>query len=140
MNVVPPAVMQWRALAEKYAVLNPPLTANEILAIIWSESTGNPEAENPDDPSYGLMQITLPIGRYFGDVASINELFDPETNIRTGARFLAHLKNTYGERFPDSWPIGYNEGEGNLTRGRQDPDYLAAFNSHMAAFETEEIT
>ena len=132
MNV-PPAVMQWRQLAEKYAALNPPLTANEVLAIIWSESTGDPNAENPHDPSYGLMQVTLSIGRYFGDVTSSDELFDPETNVRAGAGFLAHLKNAYGKQFPDSWPIGYNEGEGNLRRGRQDPDYLAAFNAHMVA-------
>jgi soluble lytic murein transglycosylase-like protein len=129
--MVPESVLQWTALAQKYAAIRAPLTANEILAIVWSESTGNPNAVNPSDPSYGLMQITLPIAKFYGGITISQQLFDPDRNVSIGSAFLAHLKESYSEHFPTTWVAGYNEGEGNLTRGRPDPSYVAAFDSHM---------
>lgn len=126
----PPQIEQWRSLAEKYAT--PPLEANEILAIIWSESSGKPTAQNPSDPSWGLMQVTLPIARHYAGVDTPEMLLDPETNIRVGSAFLGDLKRKYVERFPDgAWVAAYNEGEGNLLRGHPDPAYVAAFLAHM---------
>jgi len=138
--MVPQSVVQWAALAKKYAALRPPLTANEILSVIWSESTGNPNAVNPKDPSYGLMQITMPIAKFYGGITASQQLFDPERNISIGSGFLAHLKETYAEKFPTTWIAGYNEGEGNLTRGVADPSYVAAFDSHMEELKNEFIT
>lgn len=138
--MIPATVLQWRELAEKYADITPPILANEILAVIWNESTGNPDAVNPHDPSYGLMQLTMPIAKAFGGVTDSQQLFNPELNIMIGSAFLAHLKMTYSEHFPDTWIAGYNEGEGNLTRGVPDPDYVAAFNSHLAELNSQEIT
>lgn len=126
----PAAIEQWRPLATKYAAS--PLVADEILAIIWSESSGKPTAQNPADPSWGLMQVTLPIARHYGSVDTPEMLLDPEINIRIGSAFLGDLKRKYAERFPDGeWVAAYNEGEGNLLRGRQDPAYVAAFKAHL---------
>ena len=146
--MVPESVLQWKPLAERYAAAHPPLLPNEILAIIWSESTGNPNAVNPSDPSWGLMQVTELIAKAYGGIifpprtgpgpkVPPPQLFNPEVNMMIGSAFLAHLKETYSEHFPDTWPQGYNQGEGNLTRGVPDPDYIAAFNSHMAALSGE---
>lgn len=138
--MVPPAVLQWMSLAQRYAALRPPITAREILAVIWNESTGNPNAVNPRDPSYGLMQITLPIAKYYGGITVAQQLFDPARNISIGSAFLAHLKETYEEKYPTTWIAGYNEGEGNLTRGVADQPYVAAFDSHMEELENESVT
>ena len=93
---------------------------------------------NPNDPSYGLMQITLPIAKRFGGSDGLQgQLFNPQINISIGSAFLAHLKETYAEQFPETWQNGYNQGEGNLTRGVPDPAYAAAFHSHLEELNDE---
>lgn len=129
--MIPVSVLQWKTLAQQAANVHPVLSPNEILSIIWSESSGLPGAVNPSDPSYGLMQITMPIAKAFGGVTDKQQLFNPQLNISIGSAFLAHLKETYQEHFPTTWVAGYNEGEGNLTKGRPDPSYVAAFQSHL---------
>jgi len=46
----------WRSLAES-AGLRHGVDPALILAVIDAESSGNPRASNPDDPSYGLMGL-----------------------------------------------------------------------------------
>jgi len=136
--MIPTSVLQWKSTAEKYAAIHPVLKPNEILAIIWSESSGNPKAINPADPSYGLMQVTIAIGRKFSmRVTTPADLMDPDTNIEAGSGFLAHLKTAYAESYPltdpnCAWVAAYNEGEPNLWQKRPDPNYIAAFVSHLA--------
>ena len=79
------------------------------------------------------MQITLPIAVLWRHDSFAQ--FDPQINVSVGCAFLAHLKETYSEHFPTTWVAAYNEGEGNLTRGRPDPSYVAAFDSHMQELE-----
>ena len=79
--MIPPNVLRWRAFAEQSAAAHPIISANEILAIVWSESTGNPLAINPSDPSYGLMQLTMPIAEAFGGVTDKGQLFNAQLNI-----------------------------------------------------------
>ncbi len=129
--MIPVSVLQWKTLAQQAANVHPVLSPNEILSIIWSESSGLPGAVNPSDPSYGLMQITMPIAKAFGGVTDKQQLFNPQLNISIGSAFLAHLKETYQEHFPDTWMVAYNEGEGALTRGVPDLNYQAAFQSHL---------
>lgn len=118
---VPSAVIQWgslaQAYAQKYAILNP----EEILAIVWNESTGNPAAVNPGDPSYGLMGVTIPIASYYGGVNTAASLADPSTNINCGAGFLADLKNKYSAQHPNDWPDAYNVGETKFLQGVRSP-------------------
>lgn len=133
---VPAKVEQWRQLAQQEALA--PLTTNEILAIIWSESTGDPHAENPSDPSFGLMQITLGIAKAFGGVSLASDLYDPTTNVRIGAAFLRYLKLRYAEEYP-GWVAAYNEGEGNLRKGLVDERYVAAFRDHLQELESGQV-
>src|SRR5258708_10422098 len=138
---VPAAVEQWRPLAEKYAQINSILDPEEILAIIWTESTGNRNGINPNDPSYGLMGVTMLIGRAYAGVTSSDQLYDPDTNVKAGSGFLAFLKTNYEDNYPLSnpaiaWVDAYNEGEPNLKRGRQDTDYANKFIAHLAALKS----
>jgi len=73
-----------------------------LQAMIWRESGGNQWArnrENTDDPrddGIGLMQIT---SRALKANLADAQLFDPRTNIETGARYigwLASLQSTHG--------------------------------------------
>ncbi len=135
MSPAPEEVTRWRALAEKYAKVHPILDPDEVLAIIWSESYGNPNAVNLSDPSYGLMGVSLTIGVAFAGVKLPSELYDPDTNVKAGSGFLAHLKIAHAAAFPltdkeCAWPAAYNEGEPNLEKQRPDPAYVAAFVSH----------
>jgi soluble lytic murein transglycosylase-like protein len=145
-SAVPQEVLLWRPLARNYSSVHPVLSPEEILAIIWSESSGNPDAENPADPSWGLMQVTLPIAKHFTGVSDKQKLLDPETNIRAGSFFLAYLKQRYaalnpllveGKVSPIGWVAAYNEGEPNLWRKRPDPGYVQAFVSHLRALGAE---
>lgn len=135
-SVIPQAVSQWTDLANKWAQNYSILDPEEILAIIWSESTGNPNAENPGDPSWGLMGVTALIAQAYGGFPSSDTSWhnDPDKNVKAGAGFLADLKNKYSSDYP-AWVAAYNEGETNLTRGYKDQAYVDAFNSHLAALK-----
>lgn len=129
---IPSAVLAWQDLANKYAQINSILDPEEILAIIWNESTGNPNSENPRDPSYGLMGVELAIGIAYGSVSTPQELFEPEKNIEAGSAFLAYLKKRFSGRFPTQWSDGYNEGETKLNKGIiLTPDYSKNFNDRV---------
>jgi Transglycosylase SLT domain len=133
---IPNAVLQWQDLANKYSEINSILDPEEILAIIWNESSGNPNANNLNDPSYGLMGVTILIGNAYAGANTPTELYVPETNIKAGSAFLAHLKNKFLLRFPDTWSDGYNEGETQLNLGRiLTPGYSQAFNDHVNALK-----
>lgn len=146
----PRCVAANREATHTWAILRP----NEILAEIWSESTGDPNAANPSDPSFGLMQLTMPIARHYGalpitatwsDIRA--KLYDPDWNVKTGCAFLSELKRKYegshplalpdGSPNPTGWVSAFNQGEGNLMRGRADLPYVQAFLSHLQELETE---
>ena len=137
--MIPLSVLQWKPQAQKWSALHPPVLTNEILAIICCESSGNPNAFNPNDPSRGLMQIEPPIAKAFGGVTDQDQLFNPELNIMIGSSFLAHLKATYSDHFPN-WVTGYNQGETNLRKGYPDQDYWDAFNKYLAELNSMEET
>lgn len=118
---VPNAVLRWSDLAQKYAAINAALDPEDILAVIWNESTGNPDSTNPGDPSWGLMGVTFLIGRAYANVPVSTSLFDPETNIMAGAGFLAHLKAKYADEHPMDWPDAYNVGEPKFDAGVRSP-------------------
>jgi soluble lytic murein transglycosylase-like protein len=150
---VPSSVLQWKSLVQEVLVAYPILEVAEPLSIIWSESDGNPQAVNLNDPSWGLMQLTASIARMYAGIASPpvrlvtpgiaplwgydgnHIIFDPKTNVTGGCGFLARLKSEFSTDFPltdpnCAWPAAYNEGEGNEIKHRPDPAYVAAFVSH----------
>jgi soluble lytic murein transglycosylase-like protein len=133
---VPATVSQWNDLANKYAQTYSILDPEEILAIVWTESTGNQNAENPGDPSWGLMGVTAPIAQGYGGFESDDTSWhsDPDKNMKAGAGFLADLKTKYSDTKP-GWVAAYNEGETNLLKGYKDQAYVDTFNAHLATLK-----
>ena len=66
-----------------------------IKGVIATESQWNPQAVNPSDPSYGLMQILQGSRGPYPSV-SVNDLLDPSTNITLGSTFLKNQISRFG--------------------------------------------
>ena len=92
-----------------------------VAAVIYQESKFDADARS-DSGAVGLMQL-LPetakgiAARTGGSRFEVDDLLDPEINIRYGAWYLRHLLDKYGtER--DAL-AAYNGGQGNVDRGVQ---------------------
>jgi soluble lytic murein transglycosylase-like protein len=70
-----------------------------IAATIGTESSGDPDAFRWEGVtwgySYGLMQILYPTAQQMGYEGNPQGLFDPDTNIEYGARYLRHQRTRY---------------------------------------------
>lgn len=89
-------------------------------AIIGTESTYAPGALSHAG-ARGLMQIMPGTGARFG--VATDALYDPATNIDTGARLLKSLQKRYGKDF-SLILAAYNAGEGAVARyGNSIPPY-----------------
>jgi hypothetical protein len=80
-------------------------------AVVIAESGYNPHAVSPVG-AVGLMQVMPETAADYG-VNSIDDLFDPQTNVRTGVR---HLKRLLGQFGIGKAVMAYNAGEGALSR------------------------
>ena len=100
----PHSVQQWCELIERYAAENG-LDPNLISAVMLQESGGQADAYSKSG-AVGLLQV-MPRdglaasfmcvnGPCFADRPSINELYDPETNVSYGANMLSGLIKRYG--------------------------------------------
>ena len=98
--------------AQKYAV-NPAY----IAAVIYRESHYDPRAESGAG-ARGLMQLMPDTGTWMAEKAGLegyttDSLYDPETNIRLGTRYLNYLSGLF-----DGDPIlvacGYHAGANNV--------------------------
>lgn len=89
-------------------------------AIIGTESTYAPAALSHAG-ARGLMQIMPGTGTRFG--VAQDALYDPATNIETGAKLLKSLQKRYGRDF-NLILAAYNAGEGAVARyGNRVPPY-----------------
>ncbi|MBN2887424.1 MAG: lytic transglycosylase domain-containing protein [Chromatiaceae bacterium] len=82
-------------------------------ALIRAESAYDPRAVSSAG-ALGLMQLMPATAADYG-VGAREQLFDPETNLRTGMRHLRRLLDRYGRIGPAV--MAYNAGEGALERG-----------------------
>lgn len=94
-------VLQWAELVKEIAIplgLEPAL----VLAIIWIESNGTPNAFNPKSKATGLMQV-MPYegGSMFCLRPGIEELREPRTNIKWGCKILKNLLSREEQDLPD---------------------------------------
>lgn len=98
-------VEQWRALAQQEIdAQGSPIPVELALAIIENESSGTAKAYRAEkaisDGSIGLMQLLLSTARSLGytgqagDPNTLSGLFDPQTNIHLGVKFLTSLWNS----------------------------------------------
>lgn len=106
------------------------IAAAQVAAIVYIESRGNPAAENPSDPSYGLMALQIPTARFYADDSDQVDVWtlidDPDLNLKCGARFLADLSRKYSARFDfGEWAQAYNVGEPKFNKGIRNPSYGA---------------
>lgn len=111
--------------ANKYKV-----DPNLIHAHIQVESSGDPNAINPSDPSYGLMGITPILAKTYGYISDwrnvtasdIETIKNPVNNIAIGTRFLSELHSKYPFDIATQM---YNCGEQGYKNGIRVPEYLA---------------
>jgi soluble lytic murein transglycosylase-like protein len=96
--------------------------ANLLRAIIHVESRFNANAVSPKG-AIGLMQIMPATGRSLGVEEPRRALFDPQTNVRAGAKYLRILMDKFSDR-PELAIAAYNAGEGAVMRYKRDiPPY-----------------
>jgi soluble lytic murein transglycosylase len=108
-----------RGHAENYR-LDPALVA----AVIYQESKFRADAHS-NSGAVGLMQL-LPetakgiAARTGGSQFEVDDLYDPEINVRYGSWYLRHLIDKYGTE--ERALAAYNGGQGNLDRGIMYPE------------------
>ena len=105
-------VVGWRGLIRQIAVeegVDPVLIAAHMAA----ESGGDPAAVRSEpalrDRSIGLMQVLCQTARRFVTAIRCDDLFDPELNIRAGARVIRDNLQRYGGNIPNA-VAAYNAG------------------------------
>jgi soluble lytic murein transglycosylase len=93
-----------------------------LAAVIYQESKFKASARSSSG-AVGLMQL-LPstaegIALHTGGTAfRVNDLYDPEINVRYGAWYLRHLIEKYGDE--ETALAAYNAGQDNVDRWRRD--------------------
>lgn len=96
-----------------------------VQAVVKAESNYNAHAVSRAG-AVGLMQVMPATAADYG-VASVERLFDAETNLQTGTRHLKRLlrkyKNNYGRAI-----MAYNAGEGVVDRTNSNVPYLETLN------------
>jgi soluble lytic murein transglycosylase-like protein len=105
----------------------------EVMSYIQIESSFNPKATRFEprlnQSSYGLMQPLLSTARSCGYSGAPEGLYDPRTNITVGMRYLMKTWDTLSAHFRrdptnDEWVMAYNEGPGNVIKGRTVQNYV----------------
>jgi soluble lytic murein transglycosylase len=90
-----------------------------IAAVIYQESKFDTEARS-DAGAIGLMQLRPETARGIatrtgGSQFRVDDLYDPEINVRYGSWYLRHLLDKYGSE--ERALAAYNGGQGNVDRG-----------------------
>lgn len=93
-------------------------------AIAEVESGYNPNAINPRDPSYGVMQLTMAVAKHYNpNIKDRITIMNPVENILAGVRFLADLRRKYPNAFLSDIAEMYNLGETKFRKGFRNPRY-----------------
>jgi len=112
-----------------------------LLGIIQTESSFRADAflNDRNGGSYGLMQLDVPTARDRGYIGEGVGLFDSEKNITVGAAQVAWIRDFLaGHNIFDLESViaAYNEGVGNVLKGRADPGYVNRVLTAMKEFTT----
>ncbi len=106
-------------------------TLASVMAFCQVESAFRPHAYRQEPSgvaSYGLMQVLDVTAKDNGLVGSPEQMFDPEVGLRYGMKvaksYWDFLERHLG-RDPHltEWAASYNEGPGNVMKGREDAAY-----------------
>lgn len=111
------------------------VSAALALAIVQVESSFDPAAKNPEDPSYGLGQVQPAWFRFYGFDTNEASMLDPALNARVTCRIIRYFMER-GFEFPSEADI-YNVGETYWARGMRNVAYRdrveAAYRSFVRA-------
>lgn len=110
-----------------------------VMAFVQVESAFRPHAyrrEPSGVASYGLMQVLDVTAREF-EVADPTLMWQPEIGLRTGMKvarsYWEVLKKHFGhEPTLAQWAASYNEGPGNVFKGRPDTAYIVPWGAARA--------
>ncbi len=93
-----------------------------VTAVIWKESTFNPNAVSGSD-ARGLMQLLPTTAAEVARKLKMPppDLYDPATNIRLGSKYLADLKRQFGNS--ELALAAYNAGPGAVRKHKGIPPY-----------------
>jgi len=110
------------------------IPAELLLAVAWRESRGKERAyrEEPrlKDASYGLCQILCSTARDLGFQGECHKLFDPDLNLRLGAKYLAFLLGVF--RFNQLLAVAaYNAGPARVYKLWSQSEDVRAFYSRL---------
>ena len=120
--------MDYQDLIRSYAARND-LEPAYVAAVIKAESGFRPQVRSKGDDAQGLMQV-LPstarddVAKMLGETYAEGSLFDPETNIRYGCRYLRWLMDQYGDDKMTA-SAGYHAGPGAVRGWLRDERYSA---------------
>jgi hypothetical protein len=93
-----------------------------LRAMVEVESRADPQAVSPKG-AIGLMQLMPGTAAELGVAEPQRALFDPETNLKAGARYLRQMMDTFADR-PELAIAAYNAGPAAVLRhGRDIPPY-----------------
>lgn len=114
-----------RALAERIVDLATAVGLDPDLAfgLVHAESSFDPRARSPVG-ALGLTQLMPRTARWLDPSVGVSDLYDPDTNLRLGFRYLRQLLDKYGGDLRLAL-LAYNRGPGTVDRllGRGvDPD------------------
>lgn len=122
-------IERWEPLAVKVSETFG-LPRGWLLAMIWRESGGNPRAFRREPNGWtgvGLLQPTSPgVKRGLSDEA----LYDPETNLLCGARYVVELVERYGPDFPKI-AAAYNHG--HVEHSERNPWGMVQTEGHVSS-------
>jgi soluble lytic murein transglycosylase len=111
--------LEYEAIVRGHA-RNYELDAALLAAVIYQESRFDARAESSSG-AIGLMQLLPETAkgialRTGGSRFEVDDLYDPEINVRYGAWYLRHLLAKYGGDLRKAL-AAYNGGQGNVDRG-----------------------
>lgn len=114
------------SLIQKYSLIEK-LDPNLVRSIIYRESRFNPNVKS-NKGAVGLMQV-LPSTASF--VGASGNLYDPETNIKAGTRYLSYLSNLFNGNLVKII-AAYNAGHGAVIKYDGVPNYRETRNYVIA--------
>jgi soluble lytic murein transglycosylase-like protein len=119
-----------RALIDRYAAVHS-IPAAFARAVVHVESSFKPDATGRHG-EVGLMQIKYETARGIGFTGTREELYDPETNLEWGMKYLA-TSWKLGRNTPCGAVLRYNAGHGATRPTAATKVYCAKVRKHMAS-------
>ncbi|MGL5113725.1 MAG: lytic transglycosylase domain-containing protein [Beijerinckiaceae bacterium] len=124
------AIARYREIAKAEAERQglPPAIADAVMRV---ESNYNPGARGRDG-EYGIMQVMPPTARMLGFSGPVEQLAEPETNIRLGVRYLAEAWRR-GKGDICTAAMKYRAGHGESRFSALSVQYCVRVRQHLAS-------